>query len=57
MSNYKSYLPRFYNYAISGQLNLERVLDLRSIKLFRRMNPYLVGGIGYTSPSGDGWVA
>jgi hypothetical protein len=56
VSNYKAYTSNFYNYALRGQLNLERVLSLRQYSFFRRVNPYFVGGIGYTAPRGDGWI-
>lgn len=57
VSNYKSYTSQFYNYTLRGQLNLERVFNLRQFPLFYRLNPYLTGGVGFTAPLGDGWVA
>lgn len=56
VSNYKAYTSNFYNYGLRGQLNLERVLSLRQYKLFRKVNPYLIGGFAYTAPRGEGWV-
>lgn len=57
VSNYKSYTSQFYNYTLRGQLNLERVFNLRQFPFFYRLNPYLTGGVGFTAPLGDGWVA
>lgn len=49
LSNYKSFNNNFIHYSINGQLNIERVFGLRSF--FKRINPFLVVGGGYTSSS------
>jgi hypothetical protein len=48
--NYTKYHNTFYQYALRGQLNLERVFRLRAI--MKKVNPYLTAGIGYTGTTG-----
>ncbi len=43
--NYRAYNNNFIQYTLNGQLNLERVLGLRSV--FKRVNPFLIAGGGF----------
>ncbi len=52
-NNYSSFTNNFYQYTIEGQINLERIFNLR--RVFHRINPYLVvgGGIIHTDVKAD----
>jgi chaperonin cofactor prefoldin len=45
--NVVKYTTNFIQFSVKGYLNIERLLNLR--RVFHRVNPYLVGGVGYTN--------
>lgn len=54
VQNYSGFTTGFLSYMFRGQLNMERVLRLRQYNMFRKINPYMTAGIGFTRVGENG---